>query len=312
MATSIMQRMSAHTPMPSSRLSNPVAIAVIGGSGLYAMEGLEEARELHIATPYGPTSDAIVVGRLGGAQVAFLARHARGHRLLPSEIPFLANIWALKSLGVRYLLSVSAVGSLVEEAAPLDLVLPDQFIDHTQGRPRSFFGQGAVAHVSLADPVCPALQSLVAEVAGPGFGRGRVHRGGTYVCIDGPQFSTRAESRLYRQWGATVIGMTNLPEARLAREAEIAYATLALVTDYDCWRVHTEAVTADLAMSRLMENAQQAQHLVREVVAHLAQRPPESAAHQALQHALITPVAAMDEAVRQRLWPLLARHVPGV
>ena len=306
-ADSIIQRMpDALTPLPTSLPQVPVA--VMGGSGLYAMEGLSDVQELHIATPYGPTSDAIVLGRIGPAPVAFLARHARGHKLLPSEIPFLANVWALKSLGVRYLLSVSAVGSLVEEAAPLDLVLPGQFIDHTHGRPRSFFGQGAVAHVSLAEPVCPALQALVAEVAGPRFGRGRVHRGGTYVCIDGPQFSTRAESQLYRQWGATVIGMTNLPEARLAREAEMAYATLALVTDYDCWRERTEAVTADLAMANLMENAGQAQRLVRELVQRLHEAPPASAAHEALRPALITPVAAMDAATRERLGPLVSRY----
>lgn len=293
--------------LPAHGLDGEVRVAVMGGSGLYAMEGLSQARELHIPTPYGPTSDAIVVGELGGAPVAFLARHARGHKLLPSEIPFLANIWALKSLGVRYLLSVSAVGSLQEDAAPLDLVLPDQFIDHTRGRPRSFFGQGAVAHVSMAEPICSALQGLVWQVSqAQGFGRGRVHRGGTYVCIDGPQFSTRAESRMYRQWGATVIGMTNLPEARLALEAEMAYATLALVTDYDCWRERTAAVTADMAMANLMENAAQAQRLVGAVIAQLQLTPPASPAHQALRHALITPVSAMDAATRQRLAPLLS------
>jgi len=286
-----------------------IAVAVIGGSGLYAMDGLTHVRELQVDTPYGPTSDAIAVGEIDGAPVAFLARHGRGHRWLPSEIPFLANLWALKSLGVRYLLSVSAVGSLAEEAAPLDLVLPDQFIDHTRGRPRSFFGQGAVAHVSLADPICPALQHVAWQAAtDTGFGRGRIHRGGTYVCIDGPQFSTRAESRMYRQWGATVIGMTNLPEARLAREAEMAYATLALVTDYDCWRERTEAVTADMAMANLMENAAQAQRLVREVVRRLHDAPPASSAHTALGPSLITPVSAMSEATRQRLWPLVSRY----
>jgi 5'-methylthioadenosine phosphorylase len=293
---------------PAIPALEPVEIAVMGGSGLYAMAGLHEAREVQIATPYGPTSDAIMVGRLGAARVAFLARHARGHKLLPSEIPFLANIWALKSLGVRYLLSVSAVGSLIEEAAPLDLVLPDQFIDHTRGRPRTFFGDGVVAHVSLADPICPALQTLAGEVArSRGFGRGRVHLGGTYVCIDGPQFSTRAESRMYRQWGATVIGMTNLPEARLAREAEMAYATLALVTDYDCWRESTEAVTADLAMARLMENAANAQALVGAVVEQLHLRKPVSAAHEALSSALITPVSAMSASQREKLAPLIRR-----
>jgi 5'-methylthioadenosine phosphorylase len=286
----------------------PVDIAVIGGSGLYEMQGLQDIEEIHPVTPYGPPSDAIRIGRLGQARVAFLARHARGHKLLPSEIPFLANIWALKSLGVRYLLSVSAVGSLVEEAAPLDLVLPDQFIDHTHGRPRSFFGDGAVAHVSLAEPICPALQGLAWDVAqSQGFGRGRVHRGGTYLCIDGPQFSTRAESLMYRQWGASIIGMTNLPEARLAREAEMAYATLALVTDYDCWRERTEAVTASMAMANLMENAANAQTLIGQVVTRLHAEQPVSQAHQALGHSLITPVHALSEAVRQRLWPLLAR-----
>lgn len=280
----------------------------MGGSGLYDMQGLLDIEEVQPRTPYGPPSDAIRIGRLGRARVAFLARHARGHKLLPSEIPFLANIWALKSLGVRYLLSVSAVGSLVEEAAPLDLVLPDQFIDHTRGRPRSFFGDGAVAHVSLAEPICPALQALAWEVAhSQGFGRGRVHRGGTYICIDGPQFSTRAESLMYRQWGASIIGMTNLPEARLAREAEMAYATLALVTDYDCWRERTEAVTANMAMANLMENAANAQILIAQVVARLHEERPPSQAHQALEQSLVTPVAAMSEAVRQRLWPLLAR-----
>lgn len=287
---------------------NTVEIAVIGGSGLYDMQGLEDIQEIHLHTPYGPPSDAIRVGRLGQARVAFLARHARGHKLLPSEIPFLANIWALKSLGVRYLLSVSAVGSLCEPFAPLDLVLPDQFIDHTRGRPRSFFGEGAVAHVSLADPVCPDLQALVwTEAQTLGFGRGRVHRGGTYICIDGPQFSTRAESLMYRQWGAQVIGMTNLPEARLAREAEIAYATLALVTDYDCWRERTEAVTAEIAVARLMENAANAQTLLAKVVGRLHLSRPASKAHQALGPALITPVSAMSEVAREKLQPLLAR-----
>lgn len=296
------------TPTAPTRPAETVEIAVIGGSGLYSMPGLQDVEHRQMATPYGATSDQIAVGRLGNARVAFLARHARGHRLLPSEIPFLANIWALKSLGVRYLLSVSAVGSLIEEAAPLDLVLPDQFIDHTRGRPRSFFGDGAVAHVSLAQPVCPALQGLVWEVGqSNGFGRGRIHRGGTYICIDGPQFSTRAESLMYRQWGASVIGMTNLPEARLALEAEIAYATLALVTDYDCWRERTEAVTANMAMVNLMENAANAQSLVSAVIAALHELRPASAAHEALSSSLITPLDAMSETVRQRLRPLLAR-----
>jgi len=289
-------------------VESPIEIAVIGGSGLYEMQGLQDAQEIDVTTPYGAPSEKICVGRLGPARVAFLARHARGHKLLPSEIPFLANIWALKSLGVRYLLSVSAVGSLIEDFAPLDLVLTDQFIDHTRGRPRSFFGEGAVAHVSLAEPICPALRALIAQVANRrGFGRGRIHHGGTYICIDGPQFSSRAESLMYRQWGAQIIGMTNMPEARLAREAEIAYATLALVTDYDCWRERTQAVTADMAVANLMENASNAQGLLIDVVTQLHAQRPSSPAHEALSPALITPVTAMGEAVRQRLAPLLAR-----
>ena len=286
------------------------SIAIIGGSGLYQMDGLTDVVEHTINTPFGATSDSIVTGLLDGVRVAFLARHARGHKLLPSEIPFQANIWALKSLGVSYLMSVSAVGSLQEDAAPLDAVLPHQFIDMTDGRPRSFFGSGAVAHASLADPICPALREVLWQATqSTGFGRGRVHNGGTYVCIEGPQFSTRAESHMYRQWGATLIGMTNMPEARLAREAEIAYATLALVTDYDSWRERTEAVTADMAIANVMENAANAQKVVREVIKRLGANPPVSAAHTALSASMITQPADMSAEVQARLQPLLARFL---
>jgi 5'-methylthioadenosine phosphorylase len=286
------------------------AIGVIGGSGLYQMDGLRDARELHIDTPFGNPSDSLVIGAVDGVPVVFLARHARGHKLLPSEIPFLANMWALKSLGVKYLLSVSAVGSLAQEAAPRDLVLPDQFIDMTRLRPRTFFGNGVIAHASLADPVCPALRTLVYETAQTtGFGRGKVIDKGAYLCIEGPQFSTRAESHLYRAWGAKVIGMTNMPEARLAREAEIAYATLALVTDYDCWKEHEADVTAEMAIATMMENVGNAQNLVRAVIKRLYQAPPVSAAHDALKSALITPVAAISEENKQRLAPLLERYL---
>ncbi|MFM2398640.1 MAG: S-methyl-5-thioadenosine phosphorylase [Pseudomonadota bacterium] len=291
--------------------SNPsIAIGVIGGSGLYQMDGLTETQELALDTPYGKPSDHLVAGRLDGAPVVFLARHARGHKLLPSEIPFLANMWALKSLGVKYLLSVSAVGSLAEEAAPRDLVLPDQFIDMTRLRARTFFGSGVIAHASLADPVCPTLRALVHDTAKTtGFGRGKVIDKGTYVCIEGPQFSTRAESHMYRSWNAKVIGMTNMPEARLAREAEIAYATLALVTDYDCWKEHEADVTAEMAIATMMENVGNAQNLVRAVIKRLHHTPPVSAAHDALKSALITPVAAMDDAAKARLAPLLKRYL---
>ena len=239
-----------------------------------------------------------------------MTRHGRGHTLTPNEIPFLANIWALKSLGVRYLISVSAVGSLHEDARPLDAVLPNQFIDMTHVRPRTFFGQGIVAHVSLADPVCAALRGILFQAAqSEGFGRGKVINGGTYVCIEGPQFSTRAESRFYQKMGATIIGMSNMPEARLAREAEIAYATLALVTDYDCWKEQEAAVTAEMAIGNLMENAANAQRVIREAVALLDRLPPISAAHSALASALVTPLIAMPPERIAQLGPILAKYL---
>lgn len=285
-------------------------IGVIGGSGLYAMDGLDRVQEYRIDTPFGVPSDAIATGELGGVPVAFLARHGRSHRLIPGEIPFRANIYALKTLGVRYLVSVSAVGSLREDIAPLDLVLPDQFIDRTVQRASTFFGNGAVAHVAMADPVCGALAGVLADsfaaVAPEGV---RLHRGGSYLCIEGPAFSTRAESQWYRSMGASVIGMTNMPEARLAREAEMAYATLALVTDYDCWHPHQACVTAELAIANLQRNAERAQQVLRGAVARLARNPPASAAHDALRAALVTPPAAMAPAVRERLAALIARYL---
>ena len=293
--------------------SSPVAaIGVIGGSGLYRIEGLENARELVVDTPHGRPSDAFMTGTLGGVPVAFLARHGRHHSITPSEIPFLANIWAFKSIGVRYLLSLSAVGSLKEEMAPLDAVLPDQFIDLTRQRPRTFFGNGIVAHAAMGQPVCPALHKVLGDAAetiyGKGkFGKGRLHRGGSYVCIEGPQFSTLAESKLYRSWGADIIGMTNMPEARLAREAEIAYATAGLVTDYDCWHESFGDVTADMAIANLSENAIHAQALVRETVKRLHTAPPVSIAHTALDSALITPAASMPEEAKTRLKLLINR-----
>ncbi|MDZ7812176.1 MAG: S-methyl-5'-thioadenosine phosphorylase [Ideonella sp.] len=283
-------------------------IGIIGGSGLYRMEGLTALQELHLDTPYGPCSEALMQGLLGGVPVVFLARHGRNHHLIPSQVPFRANLHAMKQLGVQYLLSVSAVGSLREEMAPLDLVLPDQFIDLTRQRAGSFFGDGAVAHVSLADPLCPVLRQTVADAwADLQDAAVRLHSGGTYVCIEGPAFSTRAESHWYRSMGASIIGMTNMPEARLAREAEIAYATLALVTDWDCWRANQACVTAEMAIANLQQNAQRAQTLVTQVVKRLAQSWPESPAHTALSAALVTPPGAMPEATRARLAPLLKR-----
>jgi 5'-methylthioadenosine phosphorylase len=288
----------------------PIRFGIIGGSGLYKMDGLEGMREVAVDTPYGAPSDAIATGTLDGVPVAFLARHGRSHSTLPGDIPFRANIWALKSLGVEYLVSVSAVGSLKEALAPRHMALPDQFIDLTRHRPGTFFGDGAVAHVSLAHPVCAALSAALAQAFDDcALPDAVLHRGGTYVCIEGPQFSTFAESQLYRSWDASVIGMTNMPEARLAREAEIAYATLALVTDYDCWHQGHEAVTADIAIGNLMHNAANAQRVLRACIARLAADPPVSKAHSALQQALVTRPAAMPEATRARLAPLLKKYL---
>jgi 5'-methylthioadenosine phosphorylase len=285
-------------------------IGILGGSGLYRMEGLVDVREEVVDTPFGAPSDALLLGRLGGVDVAFLARHGRGHALIPSQIPFRANVYAMKSLGVQYLLSVSAVGSMREDIAPLDMVLPDQFIDFTRMREASFFGDGAVAHVSLADPVCGVLRGVLAEAfADTGLADVRLHTEGTYVCIEGPAFSTRAESNWYRTLGASVIGMTNMPEARLAREAEIAYATLALATDWDCWHPQQACVTAEMAIANLQGNAQRAQQVLAHAVRRIAAGWPVSAAHCALGSALVTPPTALAAPVRARLQALIARFL---
>ncbi|MEK6669458.1 S-methyl-5'-thioadenosine phosphorylase [uncultured Aquabacterium sp.] len=278
-------------------------IGIIGGSGLYQMEGLANVQEHVVDTPYGRPSDALVTGTLHGTPVVFLARHARGHRLIPSEVPYRANVHALKQFGVRYLLSFSAVGSLKEDIAPLDMVLPDQFIDLTRQRAGTFFGDGAVAHVSMAQPTCTALSAIFAAAVRHVSASDpiRLHEGGTYVCIEGPQFSSQAESHWYRSMGASVIGMTNMPEAKLAREAQIAYATLAMVTDHDCWHPRQAHVTADMAIANLMRNAQRAQHIAAEAIRRIAADRPESIAHTALSAALVTPWDAMSDACRQRL-----------
>jgi 5'-methylthioadenosine phosphorylase len=287
-----------------------IEFAVIGGSGLYQMDGLSQVQEHWVNTPFGKPSDAIFSGTLDGVPVAFLARHARGHKLLPSEVPYRANIYALKTLGVRYLLSVSAVGSLSETMRPLDLVVPDQMIDLTKHRDSTFFGAGAVAHTSMAQPVCPNLAALLVRACQATVSEEvQVHSQGTYVCIEGPTFSTQAESHWYRSMGAHVIGMTNMPEAKLAREAEIAYATLALVTDYDCWHPREAHVTADLAIANLMRNAATAQRVVSQLIGLLAREAPASIAHDALSASLVTPIAAMDDSVKTRLAALLASRI---
>ncbi|WP_201557815.1 S-methyl-5'-thioadenosine phosphorylase [Psychrobacter sp. 72-O-c] len=281
-------------------------IAIIGGSGLYQMQALTNKRSVTIQTPYGNPSDDIVLGDLEGVTVAFLTRHGQGHRLTPSEVPYRANIYALKSLGVRYVISVSAVGSLQENLKPLDMVVPDQMIDMTKQRVSTFFGDGAVAHVSMADPLCPALADILMRAYDKAdISEGHCHSKATYVCIEGPQFSTRAESHWYRQMQADIIGMTNMPEAKLAREASIAYATLALVTDFDCWHPHEEAVSADYAVQNLMKNAENAQKVIEQAVALVATEMPESIAHNALAQALVTPIEAMDEQTTARLSALL-------
>jgi len=284
------------------------AFGVIGGSGLYQMKGLSDVETVSLDTPFGPPSDAYHVGTLSGRRVAFLARHGRGHRLLPSEINFRANLYGFKALGVTRVIAVSAVGSLREEISPLDVVIPDQFIDRTAGRPSTFFGNGAVAHIAFADPFCAELGGSLADAAAAV--EARCHRGGTYVCMEGPAFSTRAESNLYRSWGASVIGMTNLQEAKLAREAEICYATLAMVTDYDCWHHEEEAVTVEVVVARLKENAETAGKIIAGAIPRLAGERTCPCAS-ALRNALLTDPAAIPRETRRRLDLLIGRHLKG-
>jgi 5'-methylthioadenosine phosphorylase len=266
------------------------------------MDGLEDVRELDLDTPYGRPSDSLRIGRIGDLEVVFLARHGRHHTFTPTEVPYRANIWALRSLGVRWILSVSAVGSLQEQYRPLDMVVPDQFIDRTHQRPLSFFGEGVVAHVTVADPYCAALSRILEDVGDSLMPEGRrLHRGGTYLCMEGPAFSTRAESELYRSWGCSVIGMTNHTEARLAREAEIAYATLAMVTDYDCWHTEHASVTVEMVIENLRANAALAQEIVRAAAQRVGVQRPASKAHQALRHALMTPMDSVPAATRRKV-----------
>lgn len=266
-------------------------IGIIGGSGLYKMEALQNIEEVEVNTPFGSPSDRIIVGMLEGIQVAFLARHGRTHHLLPTELPYRANIYALKSLGVEYIISASAVGSLKEEVKPLDMVVPDQFIDRTRSRISTFFGNGIVAHITFGDPICSQLAKVLTDaISALNLPDVTLHSSGTYVCMEGPAFSTKAESNLYRSWGGTIIGMTNLPEAKLAREAEIAYATLALATDYDCWHPEHDSVTVEMVVGNLQRNAVNAQKVIQETVKRLSQNLPESEAHSALKFAILTPL----------------------
>lgn len=282
-------------------------IGIIGGSGLYQVEGLSDVREISVETPFGSPSDSFVLGTLEGVRVAFLARHGRGHRIAPSELPFRANIYAMKMLGVERILSASAVGSLQEQYAPTDIVIPDQFFDRTRGRVSTFFGDGVVAHITFDHPVCGALGEQMA-ISGEEVGV-KIHRGGTYLCMEGPAFSTLAESRLYRQWGMDVIGMTNLQEAKLAREAEICYATMALVTDYDCWHPDHSSVTVEMILAVLHQNAVNAQQIVRHTVRRLREFPRECRCGSSLRSAILTSRELIPAATKQRLAAIIGRYV---
>jgi 5'-methylthioadenosine phosphorylase len=283
-------------------------IGIIGGSGLYGMPGLTNVREERVTTPFGEPSDAFVLGELEGRNVAFLARHGRGHRILPSELNFRANIFAMKMLGVDSILSVSAVGSLKEEHKPTDFVIPDQFIDRTFARASTFFGDGIVAHVAFGDPVCAPLAKVLKQACNTVGVVGKL--GGTYVCMEGPQFSTRAESNLYRSWGADVIGMTNLQEAKLAREAELCYATVAMVTDYDCWREGHDDVTVDQIVAVMHQNADNASKVVRAAVAAMpAEMTKGCACVDALKYAILTDRKAIPEETKQKLSLLIDKYL---
>ena len=284
-------------------------IGIIGGSGLYSMPGLTEVQEVRQQTPFGDPSDAYVLGKLEGRKVAFLARHGRGHRLLPSELNFLANIYGFKQLGVERILSLSAVGSLKEEHKPLDFVIPDQFFDRTRHRVDTFFGEGIVAHIAFADPICPELTRVV-EGACKQAGVTAKH-GGTYICMEGPQFSTKAESNIYRGWGMDVIGMTNLQEAKLAREAEICYVTIAMVTDYDCWHPHHDSVTVEQIVAVLLKNAENAAKVVRQSIAVMP-KARSCKCGAALAHAILTERDKIPAATCQKLSLILDKYLaPG-
>ena len=281
-------------------------IGIIGGSGLYAMPGLSAVREVRQETPFGDPSDFYVLGMLEGRKVAFLARHGRGHRILPTELNFRANIYGFKQLGVERIVSVSAVGSLKEEHKPLEFVIPDQFFDRTRHRVDTFFGEGVVAHIAFANPICPELAKAVETACKKAAVVGK--RGGTYLCMEGPQFSTKAESNVYRTWGMDVIGMTNLQEAKLAREAEICYVTVAMVTDYDCWHPHHDSVTVDQIVAVLLKNAENACKVVRETVAAMPEgRSCKCAA--ALAHAILTDRDKIPAATRQKLKLILGKYL---
>ncbi len=284
-------------------------IAIIGGSGLYELEGMEDVQEVAVETPFGPTSDKLITGKLGGAELIFVPRHGRGHKHLPSEVPYRANIWALKQMGAKWVLSVSAVGSMRKEIVPGHFVLPDQFIDRTSGRTQTFFGEGIVAHASMADPVCPVLRDKVAEsVRACDI---TLHESGTYICMEGPAFSSRAESNMYRQWGVSIIGMTACPEVKLAREAELRYATLALSTDYDCWHEEEENVNVESVVEILQRNTANVKRVLKHLIPELAKVPEDvkSPCDDALAHAIMTNPDVIPAETRKKLDPIVKRYL---
>jgi 5'-methylthioadenosine phosphorylase len=283
-------------------------IGIIGGSGLYRMDGMTKVERVKVSTPFGEPSGAIILGNLEGVRVAFLPRHGEGHRISPSELPAKANIYALKSLGVERIISVSTVGSLKEEIAPLDIVIPDQLIDATKGRASTFFTDGIVGHVSLAEPFCPVLSQLSFE-ASTKVGA-KVHKGGTYLVMEGPQFSTKAESQIYRSWGADVVGMTALPEAKLAREAEICYATLAVVTDYDCWHPSYESVTTEMILTNLRKGIDTVKRILKLLLPSIPQKR-DCACASALKHAIATEVKYIPKEKRKELELLIGKYLGG-
>jgi 5'-methylthioadenosine phosphorylase len=290
----------------AKRANTQAEIGIIGGSGLYSMSGLTKTREVHVKTPFGEPSDAIVLGVLEGKRVAFLARHGRGHRILPGEINFRANVYAMKLLGVERIISVSAVGSLMEELRPGEFLVADQFVDRTKNRVSTFFGAGLVAHVGFDKPTCGQMSSVLAD-ASVHCGV-RVHRRGTYVCIEGPQFSTLAEANMHRQLRFEVIGMTNVTEAKLAREAEICYATMAMITDFDCWHPEHESVTASQIMATLLQNAENAQHVLREAVRAMPEER-NCKCGAALKHALVTDMKLVPKATKKKLSAIIGKYI---
>ncbi|MBF8275136.1 MAG: mtaP 2 [Candidatus Brocadiaceae bacterium] len=281
-------------------------IGIIGGSGLYNIEGIKDIQSVSVDTPFGMPSDSFTVGTLEGRQVAFLPRHGKGHTILPSELNFRANIYAMKKLGAGHIIAVSAVGSMKEEIKPLDIVIPDQFFDRTRGRISTFFGEGIVGHVSFADPVCETLADKLHHAA-KSVGA-RVHKGGTYLCMEGPLFSTRAESNVYRQWGVSIIGMTNLQEAKLAREAEICYSTLAMSTDYDCWRVEEEPVTLEMIIGNLNKNAEMAKRILKTVIPTIP-KERTCACATASQNAIVTHKDKIPENTKKKLDVIFGKYL---